>query len=86
MYYFCLEDDLVDRLELVKHADPLSEDRSGVLDGDVDRVERVERLTFVQADCRTPLQRLDGFENHRCGLPKLGDELPLLGVASGTCN
>ena len=72
-----LSDDLVIGLKLVEHADPLSEDGSSVLDGDVDRVERVQGLTFVQADCLTLLQCLDGFIDHGCGLPKLGDQLPL---------
>src|SRR5208337_2786261 len=73
-----LGDGLVIGLELVKHADPLSEDGSGVLDGEVDRVERVDEFTFDQADCLTLLQCLDGLENHGCGLPKLADEFPVL--------
>jgi hypothetical protein len=78
VFFFSLENDLVIGLELVEHANPFSKDRSSVLDGDVDRVERVERLTSVQADCLTLLQCLDRLIDHGCGLPKLGDQLPVL--------
>src|SRR5271157_6042691 len=61
-----------------ERTNPLSEDRCSVLDGEIDRVERVEGLTFAQADSLTPLQCLDCLVNHGCGLPNLGDQLPVL--------
>ena len=77
MYSSSSFDNLAIGLELIEHADPLGEDGRSVLDGDVDRVERVEGLTFAQVGGLTLLQRLDGLVNHGCGLPKFANQLPV---------